>query len=76
MTDDTAGITRKLSAILINEIKPRAKRLGMSLDEFIGTMPLGQMAAFEYHGRLTRHQLRKILDFYVELLNHDKKVSA
>ena len=48
----------------------------MSLDEFIGTMPLGQMAAFEYHGRLTRHQLRKILDFYVELLNHDKKVSA
>jgi hypothetical protein len=58
--------------VLQNEVLPRAKKLGLSLDEFADASALSVLARLEYEGIITRRTLREILDERVNVLKNDK----
>jgi hypothetical protein len=51
---------------------PRAKKLGISLDEFADANALSALARLEYDGIITRRTLREILDERVKIIQNDK----
>lgn len=61
--------SKKCFVILINEVLPRAKKLDMSVSEFIDSSFTGYLARLEYEGYITRKELRAILDERVKILN-------
>lgn len=67
-----AEISKKYYTILTNEIMPRAKKLGMTLNEFCDPTAAGALARLEYDGIITRKTLREILDERVNVLKNDK----
>ncbi len=64
--------SKKCSVVLQNEVLPRAKKLGISLDEFADASALSVLARLEYEGIITRRTLREILDERVNVLKNDK----
>jgi hypothetical protein len=64
--------SKKCSVVLQNEVLPRAKKLGISLDEFADATALSVLARLEYEGIITRRTLREILDERVNVLKNDK----
>jgi hypothetical protein len=64
--------SKKCSVVLQNEVLPRAKKLGISLDEFADASALSVLARLEYEGIITRRTLREILDERVNILKNDK----
>lgn len=72
MHKNDAEWTKKCSVVLLNEILPRAKKLGISLDEFADASALSVLARLEYEGIITRRTLREILDERVNVLKNDK----
>lgn len=69
---NTAEWSKKCSVVLQNEVLPRAKKLGLSLDEFADASALSVLARLEYEGIITRRTLREILDERVNVLKNDK----
>ena len=69
---NTAEWSKKCSVVLLNEVLPRAKKLGISLDEFADVNALSALARLEYDGIITRRTLREILDERVNVLKNDK----
>ena len=63
------AFSKKCFVILINEVVPRAKKLDMSVSEFIDSRFTGYLARLEYEGYITRKELRAILDERVKILN-------
>lgn len=59
---DIKIIAKKVYIILINEIIPRAKRLKLSISEFIDGWLVNLLARLEILNYITRHKLRKFLD--------------
>ena len=68
---NTAEWTKKCSVVLLNEVLPRAKKLGISLDEFADASALSVLSRLEYEGIITRRTLREILDERVNVLKND-----
>jgi hypothetical protein len=64
--------SKKCSVVLQNEVLPRAKKLGISLDEFADANALNALARLEYDGIITRRTLREILDERVKIIQNDK----
>lgn len=64
--------SKKCSVVLQNEVLPRAKKLGITLDEFADANALSALARLEYDGIITRRTLRKILDERVKIIQNDK----
>ena len=60
---------QKCFVILENEIKPRAKKLGMKPYEFCPVKIAATLSRLEYDGYYTRRDVRKILDMKVNILN-------
>ncbi len=69
---NTAEWSKKCSVVLLNEVLPRAKKLGISLDEFADASALSVLSRLEYEGIITRRTLREILDERVNVLKNDK----
>jgi hypothetical protein len=69
---NTAEWSKKCSVVLQNEVLPRAKKLGISLDEFADANALSALARLEYDGIITRRTLREILDERVKIIQNDK----
>jgi hypothetical protein len=63
--------SKKCSVVLQNEVLPRAKKLGLSLDEFADASALSVLARLEYEGIITRRTLREILDERVRILRDE-----
>lgn len=63
--------SKKCSVVLQNEVLPRAKKLGISLDEFADATALSVLARLEYEGIITRRTLREILDERVRILKDE-----
>ena len=63
--------SKKCSVVLQNEVLPRAKKLGISLDEFADANALSALARLEYDGIITRRTLREILDERVKVLKDE-----
>lgn len=68
---NTAEWSKKCSVVLLNEVLPRAKKLGISLDEFADASALSVLSRLEYEGIITRRTLREILDERVNVLKND-----
>lgn len=66
-------IAKKCYVILMNEIVPRAKKLNVSISEFMPSPLSGYLARLEYEGVITRKQLRELLD---EQYRHVKEKSS
>ncbi len=71
MHKNEAEWSKKCSVVLLNEILPRAKKLGISLDEFADASALSVLARLEYEGIITRRTLREILDERVKVLKDE-----
>ena len=65
--------SKKCSVVLQNEVMPRAKKLGISLDEFADASALSVLARLEYEGIITRRTLREILDERLNVLKNEKE---
>ena len=61
-------IEHKCSVILVNEITPRAKKLGIKPYDFCSTIDAAALSKLEFFGALTRREVRQILDARVEQL--------
>jgi hypothetical protein len=72
MTD--ADWAKKCSVVLQNEVVPRAKKLGMSLDEFCDPSAVAALTHLEFQGIISRRTLREILDERVKVLTHKENV--
>ena len=57
---------RKVSKILINEVIPRANKLGLSVEDFCSSKDLAIVALNESLGNFTRHDTRLFLDRLVD----------
>jgi hypothetical protein len=68
---NTAEWSKKCSVVLLNEVLPRAKKLGISLDEFADASALSVLSRLEYEGIITRRTLREILDERVRILKDE-----
>lgn len=64
--------SKKCAVILLNELKPRADKLGLTVSEFLDPKISGPLARAEYEGLITRKELRSYLDERVKRLN-DKR---
>ncbi len=71
MTEIDKDWAKKCSVVLQNEVLPRAKKLGISLDEFADASALSVLARLEYEGIITRRTLREILDERVRILKDE-----
>jgi hypothetical protein len=69
-----AEISEKCYAILTNEVMPRAKKLGLTLNEFCDPTAAGALARLEYDGIITRNTLREILDERVEEIQKNDNI--
>jgi hypothetical protein len=67
MTENTAAIAKKAYVLLLNEFMPRAKKLGMSVDEFLPPEVAAFIIQSEVNGTYTRNDVRKFLDEIVRL---------
>lgn len=65
--------SKKCSVVLQNEVLPRAKKLGLTLEEFADANALSVLARLEYEGIITRRTLREILDERVKVLKDEKE---
>ena len=63
--------SKKCFVIVENEIAPRAKKLGLSLEAFIPASYVSLLARGEFEGTMTRRELRKILDERMRFLQND-----
>ena len=59
---DTASLAKKAMVILTNEIVPRARKCGMTPNEFCPPQIAGALARLEVDGELTRRDVRNMLD--------------
>lgn len=64
--------TKKCSVVLQNEVLPRAKKLGFTLEEFCDPVAVSALVHLEFQGIITRKTLREILDERVNVLKNDK----
>jgi hypothetical protein len=71
MTEIDKDWSKKCSVVLQNEVLPRAKKLGITLDEFADASALSVLARLEYEGIITRRTLREILDERVKIIQND-----
>ena len=62
------NFSKKCYIILINEIVPRADKLGLPLKEFLSSEITGLLARLEYEGILTRADVRYMLNERVKVL--------
>jgi hypothetical protein len=67
MTEDTAALAKKAYILLLNEFMPRAKKLGVSVNEFIPPEVAAFIIQSELNGTYTRNDVRKFLDEIVRL---------
>lgn len=58
----------KCFVILINEVAPRAKKLGVTINEFCSPEVIGFLSRLEFENCITRKELRSILDLRVHVL--------
>ena len=63
---------KKVSVVLLNEINPRVKKLGITFDEFCDIDALSALVRLEYEGIITRKTLREILDERVKIIKNDQ----
>lgn len=68
MTIDSAW-SKKCFTILINEIVPRAKKLNMSIQEYLDPKIAHHLVQLEYQGYITRRELRTLLDERMKYIN-------
>lgn len=68
MTTVDPAWAKKCSVILLNEIAPRVKKLGITYTEFMDSDGMSFLAALEFNGHITRRELRSILDERVKVL--------
>ena len=59
------------SVILINEVAPRAKKLGLTIEEFCNPSAIGALARLEHEGIISRKTLREILDERVKVIQDE-----
>lgn len=72
MTEIDKDWAKKCSVVLLNEINPRVKKLGITFDEFCDVEVLSALVRLEYEGIITRKTLREILDERVKIIQNDK----
>ena len=63
---DTAMLAKKAIIILNNEIMPRAKKCGMTPEDFCPPQIAGALTRLEVDGDLTRRDVRRLLDMLME----------
>lgn len=61
--------SKKCFVILQNEIEPRAKKLGLKLQDFLDPRITSILAKLEFDGVYTRRDVRALLDERVKYLN-------
>jgi hypothetical protein len=61
--------SKKCFTILINEIAPRAKKLNMSIQEYLDPKIAHHLVQLEYQGYITRRELRTLLDERMKYIN-------
>lgn len=66
--------SEKCHVILINEVVPRAKKLGLPLKEFLSSEITGLLARLEYEGILTRSDVRYMLNERVKVLQKNDNI--
>jgi hypothetical protein len=64
--------SKKCFTIMTNELVPRAKNLGISLNEFCDPNAINALVRLEFDGIITRKTLREILDERVKIIQNDK----
>jgi len=64
--------SKKCSVVLQNEVLPRAKKLGLTLEEFCDPSAVAALVHLEFQGVITRKTLREILDERANVLKNDK----
>lgn len=60
---------KKCFVVLTNEIKPRAAKCGVTINELLEPSVAHYLVQLEYQGYITRRELRTILDERVKFLN-------
>ena len=75
MIDDHA-LAKKAYVILMNELLPRAKKCGQTVEEFIPSEVAAAFIRGELDGIMTRRETRKLLDIMVEIRTHDDTTTA
>lgn len=66
--------SKKCFVVITNEVQPRANKLGISLKEFWDATVISFLARLEYEGRITRKDLRYILDLRVKEIQENDSV--
>lgn len=66
--------SKKCYTILINEVVPRAKKLGLPLKDFLSAEITGLLARLEYEGILTRADVRYMLNERVKVLQKNDNI--
>lgn len=74
MTDTNNNLPKKVSIVLLNEVVPRANKLGVTLNEFCDPTALAALVRLEYDGIITRKTLREILDERVEVIRKNANI--
>ena len=65
--------SKKCSVVLQNEVLPRAKKLGLTLEEFCDPSAVSALVHLEFQGIITRRTLREILDERVRIIQNEKE---
>lgn len=63
--------SKKCAIVLLNEIKPRADKLNMSLRKFLDPKLCSLVIAMEFNGLITRRELRSLLDERVKYIKEN-----
>lgn len=61
------AIYSKYAKFIINEIKPRAKKINGDLDTFLPSKFAFYILSLEHKGLFTRYETRQFLDYLVKL---------
>lgn len=64
---------KKCFVVLVNEVVPRAKKLNISLNEFLEPRILSCLVKLEYDNIITRRDLRQLLDQRVKYIDSIQK---
>ena len=67
-----AELSKKCFVVLQNKLMPRAKKLGITLNEFCDPAAIGALVRLEHEGIISRKTLREILDERVKTIQNDK----
>ena len=65
---------KKCSAVLENEVLPRAKKLGITITAFCDPAAIAMLIKLEYDGIISRKTLIEILDERVKVLQKNDNI--